>query len=83
MARGSTCAPRWSTTTGWPAASSKAEDFYEGVRAFLIDRDRTPSWQPGRLEDVTEAMVERLLRALWAQASCSSPSRAELQGFQR
>jgi enoyl-CoA hydratase len=35
----------------------EAGDLYEGVRALLIDRDRAPKWQPARLEDVTEAMV--------------------------
>jgi enoyl-CoA hydratase len=33
-------------------------DFYEGVRAALIDKDGTPRWQPQRLEDVSPAMVD-------------------------
>ncbi len=33
-------------------------DLREGIRAALIDRDRSPKWQPARLEDVTEDMVE-------------------------
>jgi enoyl-CoA hydratase len=33
-------------------------DFFEGVRAAVIDKDRAPRWWPSRLEDVTEAQVE-------------------------
>ena len=33
-------------------------DFYEGVRANLIEKDFKPAWLPPHLSDVTEAMVE-------------------------
>jgi enoyl-CoA hydratase len=33
-------------------------DFYEGVRAALLDRDRAPRWRPARLADVSAAAVE-------------------------
>ena len=60
----------------------EGEDFYEGVRAFLVDRDRTPRWQPGRLEDVTEAMVDRYFAPLGAGELELAPD-APLLGFQR
>ena len=34
-----------------------AHDFIEGVRAQLVDKDRNPSWQHARIEDVTRAEV--------------------------
>jgi enoyl-CoA hydratase len=36
-----------------------AHDFIEGIRAAIVDKDRKPMWQPQRLEDVTETIVDR------------------------
>ena len=33
-------------------------DFYEGIRAVLIDKGSTPAWRPARIEDVDPAAVE-------------------------
>jgi enoyl-CoA hydratase len=36
----------------------EGHDLYEGIRAVVIDKDNRPDWQPKRLQDVTDAMVD-------------------------
>lgn len=43
-------------STRFVAAGS---DFYEGVRAVIIDKDHAPRWSPGTLGDVSDADVDR------------------------
>lgn len=40
------------------------DDFYEGVRAIVVDKDRPPVWTPTRLEDVTPEMVAAAFASL-------------------
>jgi hypothetical protein len=37
-------------------------DFMEGVRAVLVDKDNAPRWNPARIEDVSEPMIDAFFR---------------------
>jgi enoyl-CoA hydratase len=43
-----------------------SDDFREGVRAAVIDKDRNPKWSPPRIEDVTPEMVAPYFASLGA-----------------
>lgn len=53
-------------------------DFYEGVRAALIDKDGHPQWRPASLEEVTARMVEDYFVPM-GSAEMSLPTRPEMQ----
>jgi enoyl-CoA hydratase len=53
-------------------------DFYEGVRAALIDRDQSPKWHPGRLADVSEASIDACFAPLDG-GELQLTTRAEMQ----
>ncbi|TYL87627.1 enoyl-CoA hydratase/isomerase family protein [Bradyrhizobium cytisi] len=44
----------------------RSDDFREGVRAAVIDKDRNPSWSPPRIEDVTPQMLARYFAEIGA-----------------
>lgn len=41
-----------------------ADDFYEGIRAVLIDKDHAPKWNPAGLAEVSDAAVARYFAPL-------------------
>jgi len=39
-----------------------SDEFYEGVRAAVVDKDRNPKWSPATVQEVTPALVESYFR---------------------
>jgi 3-hydroxyisobutyryl-CoA hydrolase len=39
-------------------------DFYEGIRAVLVDKDNQPKWNPSILEDISKEQVESFFASL-------------------
>ena len=35
----------------------RAHDFYEGIRAVIVDKDGKPQWRPGSLSEVRDEDV--------------------------
>ena len=42
----------------------EGHDFYEGVRAVIIDKDNAPQWKPARLDQVSDADIEGYFASL-------------------
>mmetsp|Transcript_3059 Transcript_3059/g.4464 ORF Transcript_3059/g.4464 Transcript_3059/m.4464 type:complete len:402 (+) Transcript_3059:59-1264(+) len=42
----------------------EGSDFYEGIRAVLVDKDHSPNWEPSRLEDVSDEAIEIFFQSL-------------------
>ena len=45
----------------------EGHDFYEGVRAVVIDRDKAPKWDPATLDAATDEMVDEYFMPLGAE----------------
>ncbi|MDB5891431.1 MAG: enoyl-CoA hydratase/isomerase family protein [Polaromonas sp.] len=43
-----------------------ASETVEGIRALAVDKDYTPKWSPGRIEDVKPGMADAFFASPWA-----------------
>ncbi|CAH8362892.1 unnamed protein product, partial [Eruca vesicaria subsp. sativa] len=55
-----------------------SKDFVEGCRAILIDRDRNPKWDPPRLEEMKDSMVDQYFKRVEEQEDLKLPKRNNL-----
>ena len=53
-------------------------DFYEGIRAQIIDKDREPRWQPPTLDEVDASEVAKHLKPLERELDVSDISRGPI-----
>lgn len=47
----------------------QAHDFFEGIRAVLIEKTQDPQWQPTELKEITPEMVEAFFTPLAGEAA--------------
>jgi enoyl-CoA hydratase len=45
-------------------ACMAGHDFYEGIRAVLVDKDHAPQWQPAQVDAVDDETIERAFHSL-------------------
>ncbi|WP_234534370.1 enoyl-CoA hydratase/isomerase family protein [Streptomyces shenzhenensis] len=55
-------------------ATLATHDLVEGIRAQVVDKDRTPHWSPATLAEVTDADVERFFTPLGERELGLAPS---------
>ena len=49
--------------------SASQSETVEGIRALAVDKDHTPRWIPGSIEELTPAMVAPFFSSPWTPAS--------------
>ncbi|KAF3535148.1 hypothetical protein F2Q69_00025452 [Brassica cretica] len=55
-----------------------SKDFVEGCRAILIDKDKNPKWEPWRLEEMKDRMVEQYFKRVEEEEDLKLPARKKL-----
>ncbi len=53
----------------------KGRDFFEGVRAVIVDKDNAPRWQPSRVEDVEPSAIDAYFAPLGEELDLAAPGR--------
>ncbi|XP_019101015.1 PREDICTED: probable 3-hydroxyisobutyryl-CoA hydrolase 3 [Camelina sativa] len=56
-----------------------SKDIVEGCRAILVDKDKNPKWEPRRLEDIKDRMVDKFFERLEGLEDLKLPPRNNLR----